>query len=264
MNFFNLFLNLQESWAICRIFKKTNSTAQRALSHSWISSLPETRTSDMLTKEQESTQFYSPNMPLTKKTSLLASQFCTNNNDGQDLTTASSTFCPLDNVASYKSLLNPLIHKAFDHFPLSNGDLNTGLIFSSSPLETISNANAKSSMDVSSMLLNMSSSVLGDFSNNTPHEDTTTSFNGGLQLQDHCHDYLMQATFGNQYDNNALVKVPNVNIVPRFGDQELETVRSIGFPFSIGDAWKSNMLWDTSSNCPCDVPLSHSTTKCYT
>ncbi|KAG8072394.1 hypothetical protein GUJ93_ZPchr0006g44832 [Zizania palustris] len=26
-----------DSWAICRIFKKTNSTAQRALSHSWVS-----------------------------------------------------------------------------------------------------------------------------------------------------------------------------------------------------------------------------------
>ncbi|KAF5479180.1 hypothetical protein F2P56_000027 [Juglans regia] len=28
-----------DSWAICRIFKKTNSMAQRALSHSWVSSL---------------------------------------------------------------------------------------------------------------------------------------------------------------------------------------------------------------------------------
>ncbi|XP_042456666.1 putative NAC domain-containing protein 94 [Zingiber officinale] len=32
-------LNLQDSWAICRIFKKTNSVAQRAVSHSnWVSS----------------------------------------------------------------------------------------------------------------------------------------------------------------------------------------------------------------------------------
>ncbi|KAJ1423632.1 NAC domain [Sesbania bispinosa] len=257
---------VNESWAICRIFKKTNSTAQRALSHSWVSSLPETRTSDMLTKDQDITQFCSANMSLTKKTSL-PSQFCsTNNNDTQNLTTNSSTLCPLD-VASYKSIINPLLHKAFDYLPISNGDLNTSLVFSS-PLET-SNTNAKSTMDVSSMLLNMSSSMLGDFSK-TCSEDTTTSFNGGLQ--EHCNDYYsipflreMQATFGNQYDN-ALVKVPNVN-VPRVDDQELETVpRSIGFPLSnIGDAWKSNLLWDTSS-CPCDVPssYSYSTTKCYT
>ncbi|XP_074289717.1 putative NAC domain-containing protein 94 [Silene latifolia] len=30
-----------DSWAICRIFKKTNSMAQRALSHSWVLPLPE-------------------------------------------------------------------------------------------------------------------------------------------------------------------------------------------------------------------------------
>ncbi|XP_027362098.1 putative NAC domain-containing protein 94 [Abrus precatorius] len=259
-----------ESWAICRIFKKTSSTAQRALSHSWVSSIPETRTSDMLTKIQDSTQFCSTNMPLTKKTSL-ASQFFTNNNDTQHLTTNSSscsTLCPLD-VASYKSIINPLLYtKAFDHLPpISNGDLSTSLLFSS-PLETSNTNNAKSTMDVSAMLLNMSSSMLGDF--NKSSEGTTTIFGG---LQEHYSGYSipflrdMQATVGNQYDNNAMVKVPNVN-VPLVDDQELETVRSIGFPFSsmpfnVGDAWKSNMLWDTSS-CPCDVPSSYSTTKCYT
>ncbi|KAK8567283.1 hypothetical protein V6N12_005879 [Hibiscus sabdariffa] len=31
-----------DSWAICRIFKKTNSTAQRVLSNSWVSPTPET------------------------------------------------------------------------------------------------------------------------------------------------------------------------------------------------------------------------------
>ena len=136
------------------------------------------------------------------------------------------------------------------------------------------------------MLLNMSSSVLGDF-NKTTSEDTNTNAasNFGV-LQEHCSGYPipflrenMQTTFGNQqqqYCDNiyALVKGPNVN-VPRVDDPELEleTVvqRSIGFPLSvtmplnIGDAWKSNnLLWDTSS-FPCDVPSSYySTTKCYT
>lgn len=271
-------LNLQESWAICRIFKKTNSTAQRALSHSWVSSLSETRASSMLTKDQESTQFCSDNnMSLTRKTSLLASQFCT---DTQNL-----------DVASYKTIINPSLHKAFDHYsPISSNigsDLSTSMIFSS-PLETSNTIiNAKSTMDVSSMLLNMSSSVLGDISKSTTSEDTTTNFNNNGGLQEHCcSDYYpipflreMQATYGNnQYDNNnnnnnsnALVKIPNVN-VPRVDEQELETVRSFGFPFSsssmhfnIGDAWKSNLLWDTSS-CPCDVPSSYysTITKCYT
>ncbi|KAK7368056.1 hypothetical protein VNO80_10078 [Phaseolus coccineus] len=265
------------SWAICRIFKKTNSTAQRALSHSWVSSLPETRTSDhILTKDQDSTQFCS-DISFTKKTTL-ASQYCTNNyNDAPPLTpNSSTTLCPLD-AASYKSIINPLLYKAFDNFPILNGDLSTSFLFSS-PFETSDgNTNAKSTMDVSSMLLNMSSSVLGDF-NKTSEDNTNTSTSfGGVQEQ--CSGYPlpflreMQTTFGDpQYDNlNALVKAPNVNM-PRVEDQELglelETVRSIGFPFSgmpfnIGDAWKSNLLWDTSS-FPSDVSSTYSTTKCNT
>nr|GEU36388.1 protein FEZ [Tanacetum cinerariifolium] len=38
-----------EAWAICRIFKKTNSTTQRAISHSWVmSTLTEDRPSEFL------------------------------------------------------------------------------------------------------------------------------------------------------------------------------------------------------------------------
>lgn len=241
MDIFNLSFNMQESWAICRIFKKTNSTAQRALSHSWVSSLSETRTSNMLTKNQEITQFCSSNISLTKNTSL-ANHFYTNNNDSQNFD---------EDVTPYKSIISPLLHE----------DLNTSLIFSSSsPLET-SNTNSdiisKSTMDVSSMLLNMSSSssMLGDFSKTCDEVTTTNFMNGGLQEQ--FSDYSLP--FGNyQYDNNALVKVPyNVNMnVPRIDEQELMN-------FNIGDAWKSNLLWDTSF-CPIDVPSSYSTTKCYT
>ncbi|XP_061358606.1 protein FEZ-like [Gastrolobium bilobum] len=252
-----------ESWAICRIFKKTNATAQRALSHTWVSSLPETiTTSDMITNDRESNQFYSANMPLTKKTSL-GSQFCTvrHNDDTQHLTTTSSTLCPLD-VASYiKPLINPLFYKPFDRLPISNGDLTNGLLFSS-PLET-STTSAKSSMDVSSLaLLSMSSSVLGDFSETT--EGTTTNFGSGLQ--EHNNGYTipllreMQGTIGNQQDENVLVMIPNVN-VPRVDEQHLETVRfPFGMPFNIGDGWKSSVLLDTST-CPCDAPSCYSSTN---
>ncbi|TKY58854.1 FEZ protein [Spatholobus suberectus] len=237
-----------ESWAICRIFKKTNATAHRALYHSWVSPLPETTTSDhMLTTVRDGNQFCPANMPLTKKTSL-TSQFCTfNHNDTQHLTTTSSTPCPLDVVASYnKPIINPLLYKPLDLLPISNGDLSTGLIFSS-PLET-STTSAKSSMDVSSLLLSTSPSVLGEFSKTSG--GITTNFGG---LQEHSNGYQipllrdMQGTIGNHDDN---VKIPNVN-VPRVDDQQLQTVRSMGFPFTmpfnIGDAWKSNLLWDTSS-----------------
>ena len=91
------FLNMQESWAICRIFKKTNATAQRALSHSWVSPLPETTTTS---DHRDGNQLCQANMPFTKKTSL-ASQFYTfNHNESQHSTTTSTTPCPLDVVAS--------------------------------------------------------------------------------------------------------------------------------------------------------------------
>ncbi|GAU42557.1 hypothetical protein TSUD_240330 [Trifolium subterraneum] len=245
---------MQESWAICRIFKKTNSTAQRALSQSWVSSFSETRTSNMLTKNQEITQFCSDNnMSLTKKTTL-ANNFCTNNNHNQN----------------FHVDVNPLLHKAFDHLlPISsNEDFNTSMIFSSSPssqLQTSNNNNiiSKSTIDVSSMLLNMSSSMFGDFNKTCDNEVTTTNLmNGGLQEQ--FSEYSLpygNYQYENNNNNNALVKVPyNVNVnLPRIDDeQEL-------MHFNIGDAWKSNLLWDTSF-CPCDVPSSYysTTTKCYT
>ncbi|OIW10292.1 hypothetical protein TanjilG_28043 [Lupinus angustifolius] len=253
-----------DSWAICRIFKKTNATAQRALSHSWVSPLPETRTSDMLTNDRNSAHFCSSNMPLTKQTGL-ASQFCNiNHNDTHHLTTSISTLCPLDLASYNKSIINPLLYKPFDQLPNLNGHISTGLMFST-PLET-STTSAKSTVDVSSLLLNMSSSVLGDFSKTC--EGTITNF--GV-LQEHNNGYSiplqreMQGTIGNQYDS-VLVKIPNIN-VPCVDEQELEKARSIGFPlsmpnFNIGDAWKSNLLWDSSS---CDyVSSSYSTTKCYT
>lgn len=226
---------MQESWAICRIFKKTNSTAQRALSHSWVSSLSETRAS-MLTKNQEINQFCSDNMSQTKKETL-SNNFFANNNDSQN----------------FDVDVNPLLHKAFDHhLPISNDYLNTNLIFSPSQLQTCDNT-SKPTLDVSSMLLNMSSSsMLCD-------EVTTTNFNCGLQEQFSDYSLQLQSTFDNQYDNNALVKSPYYNVnVPRIDEQEL-------MHFNIGDAWKSNLLWDTSF-CPCDVPSSYysTTTKCYT
>ncbi|WVZ25928.1 hypothetical protein V8G54_004472 [Vigna mungo] len=248
-NFMDKTIPANESWAICRIFKKTNATAQRALSHSWVSPLPETTTSDhMLATDRYGNQFSTENMQVPKKTSL-ASQFCTfNNNDSQHSTTTSSTSpCPIDILASYnKPIINPLmLYKPLDLLPISNGDLSTGLIFSS-PIET-STICAKSSMDVSSLLMSTSTSVLGEFNSKTS-EGMCTNFGG---LQEHSNGYQipllreMQGSFGN-HDDNVLVKIPNVN-VPRVGDQQSETVRSIGFPFSIGDAWKSNVLWDTSS-----------------
>ncbi|XP_058744451.1 putative NAC domain-containing protein 94 [Vicia villosa] len=226
-----------ESWAICRIFKKTNATAQRALSHSWVPPLLETSTSNVLTNDGNHNQFCSSNMMLTKKPTY-ANQFCTtnnNNNTTQNLTSSSgTTLCPLD-VPSYHNnnpIIDPLIYKPLYRLPISNDqdlNLSTGLVFSS-PIETSCN---KTSMDVSSLLLGMSCE--GTTSNYVDH------YNNGYPLM--------------------------ANSIPNVNEQELERVRSIGFPFSvpfnIGEAWKSSLVWDVAS-CSSDEPSSYSTTKCYT
>ncbi|KAE8663220.1 putative NAC domain-containing protein 94 [Hibiscus syriacus] len=112
-----------DSWAICRIFKKTNTTAHRAFSNSWVSPTPETSSvSDM------------PNVPLSGKTSL--------NLNIDLLQTSNGVFPTLDFV--------PITQ-------MSNGDL-TSVITSLDHTPIAS----KPAVDVTSMLLNMSSSMLED------------------------------------------------------------------------------------------------------
>ncbi|XP_072068849.1 protein FEZ-like isoform X2 [Arachis hypogaea] len=255
-----------DSWAICRIFKKTNATAQRALSHSWVSTLPETTPTTTTNDTDHIFQFCSSNMPamMAKKTSFMT-QFCTNyTSDTQIQDVASSYKPPFINI-------NPFLYKHFDHHHhqlppiISNGDLisNDCLIPSSTtPLETSSNS-AKPTMDFSSLLLNMSSSVLGDFAGKTSSSSSsqegtaaaatattiTSSFGGGMQEHYPTIPLLRQMHQGNNNNNNN-IGINNNNVSAGGEEQELEKVGSIvGFPFmNIGDAWKSNMLWDTS--CP--------------
>ncbi|XP_022775785.1 protein FEZ-like [Durio zibethinus] len=253
-------LPANDSWAICRIFKKTSSTAQRALSHSWVSPIPETSSMyDMPSRGSNSSQLSSKNIPLTAKTSSSPVQF---NHKADLLQTSTAAFSPLDFV-SYK----PITQMAAEKPPqlpmstMSNGDL-TSLIFA--PLNQISSP-AKSAVDVTSMLLNMSSSMLGNYSK----ASDSVHFGGGSQY--HCNGFSgtlppeMQGNMINNGDHeNFLFKSLNVTHV----DDQWDAVRSIGFPFSLplpmsmGDAWKPSMPWDSSS--PSEMSTSFSSTKCYT
>ncbi|XP_021299854.1 putative NAC domain-containing protein 94 [Herrania umbratica] len=255
-------LPANDSWAICRIFKKTNSTAQRALSQSWVSPIPETSSmSDMPSRGSNSSQLSSENLLLTTKTSSSAAQF---NHDADILQTSAAAFSPLEHFLSYK----PVTQMAGKPPQLpaisSTGDL-TSFIFA--PLET-SSFPAKSAADVTSMLLNMSSSMLGDYGKAA--SDSTVHFGGGSQ--DHCNGcfpgtlpHEMQGNINNNGDHESSL-LKNLNVMTHVDDQ-WEPVRSIGFPFSLpmsmGDAWKPSMPWDSS--CPSEMSTSFSTTtKCYT
>lgn len=204
-------------------------------------------------------QFSSENMSLTSKASCSPIQFSINN----DMITA---FSPLD-FASYKSL-NQMVDKSHDQLPISSstttGDLPSSFFFS--PLET--SMPAKCTVDLSSMLLNMPSSMLGDFGT----KPTTTIDHYGGPPQEHCNGFsinLLQDMQGNvdgpgqghEHDHaNALMMKTIPNLM--HADEQWETVRSIGFPFN-ADAWRTNLVWD-SSPCPSELSTSFSTTKSYT
>lgn len=257
---------MQDSWAICRIFKKTNSSAQRALSQSWVSPLPEsnnTTATDAQAKCSYNAQFSSENLSLSTAKNSSSIQFNYNYDLRQPSSSATTaTFSPLD-FLPYKTI-NPMISKP-NQLPISTGDLTANFIFS--PFEPA--IPAKCHIDLSSMLLNESSTMLGDFGKASECID----FGGS---QDQCSDFsttttglpnemqLVNISNGSDHEN---VSIKHQNMMQNFDAQWENTVRSIGFPFSLpmsmAETWKPNSLWDPSS-CPSEMSSTVSTTKCYT
>nr|XP_011463074.1 PREDICTED: LOW QUALITY PROTEIN: transcription factor JUNGBRUNNEN 1 [Fragaria vesca subsp. vesca] len=281
-----------DSWAICRIFKKTNTSAhQRAISHhSWVSqTLPEPNTfqdhvlgSSRLRAQTTNTTQYSGNI------------------DTQQISTSTttSTLSPVDNYYAnnpYKTL-HPSIPSNLtpyhQYFPISNAGDYFNPNFTFSPLE---NPAAKCSVDVSSLLLNMSSSVLGDFGTKLASAESSTTFdfssttgsqeqqcNNGFSssLTTIPHHELMHGNGVVGSHDHSSIDALMKNITNHVNSNATETddhehwesslqSSSIGFPFMSslpvipmniggGDAWKSNLTWD-SSPCPSEM----STTRCY-
>ncbi|KAG7032213.1 Protein FEZ, partial [Cucurbita argyrosperma subsp. argyrosperma] len=188
-----------DSWAICRIFKKTNSTAQRALSLS--SNIPPL--SDNAFTKNDTFFPTKPTLP-----------------SFETLTQSSiSNAYPFDFVASCKPF-NTQTTNTFAHLPI---------LAEPSPNATEQD---KSRVDLSSILLNMSSSVLGDFGMK-PIADTI--------------DLHANQQFINNYPQ------PFSHEMQAGGDQFGAMMRScVGCPF----------VWDSSSSsCPSEVST---TTNCYT
>ncbi|XP_043705768.1 protein FEZ-like isoform X2 [Telopea speciosissima] len=244
-------LPANDSWAICRIFKKTNSMAQRALSHSWVSPLPETTGPDILTQDTHCTQFSSENISFTTEAGS-AVQFSSYNDSQQSTTTSLS----LPDISLYKPIYQPVCRTSI--LPISNADLPAGFMFT--PHETPSPA--RCTIDVASMLFNLSPALLSDVSKDSESIDYCGS-------QQQCNGFSvtlpqeLQGNMGSSVVETCLRK--NSNVSP--ASNQLGTVRSIGVPFSLPpnlpDAWKTNSPWDYPS-CPSDMSTNLSTNKCYT
>ncbi|XP_009590031.1 protein FEZ-like [Nicotiana tabacum] len=213
-----------DSWAICRIFKKANSNTHRALSHSWVSPQISSNTTPYF---QTSNHFTPNEMSFIAKSASSAIQF---SNDLQNSSMAS--FSPID-LPPYRTI-NPITtsHRHPQQISISNHDSTTSY--------TLSNSCTNLNIDASSLLLNMSSSILGDYNNFS------------ITLPENIEENQIQEA------GNLVKELPNVNVDHM--QEQWGNVRSvIGFPVNADiDAWKSNLLWD-SSPCPSEMSTSYST-----
>lgn len=224
-----------DSWAICRIFKKTNSMAQRALSHSWVTQLPEPIGSDLLGHGAQYSQFSSENISCTTE---IGSAINHPN---------SASFNSMD-VQSYRPMLYPPVSKA-STLTISNSDLPSAFIFS--PLD-MPPGPTKCTADTSPML--MCPALMGG-EVNKPSE--SISFEGSHQFIGFSIGlpHEMQGNIGGEEEAAGLKKNP---ALVHANNQWPATTRSMGFPFSL----PSNMPWD-SPPCPSEMSTAFSTNKCY-
>ncbi|KAJ0043714.1 hypothetical protein Pint_19232 [Pistacia integerrima] len=238
-----------DAWAICRIFKKANTMAQRALSHSWVSTLPENTASDILNQGPHCTHFSPENVSCTTEIGSVIQ--LSGNTDLQQATSAS--FSAFD-IPSYKPL-NPSFYKP-SLFPASSGDIPNHFMFSPPEIS----GPTKCTVDASSMLLNPA--LLSDVSKGSENID----FEGSQQQVKGFSISMPQEMQGSMIpgeDESGSRR--NIN-----GTQENSqwgSIRSIGFPFSLPsnlpEAWKPNLPWD-SPPCPSEMSTTYSTNNCYT
>lgn len=205
---------VQDAWAICRIFKKTNSMAQRALSQSWLSPLPEPTASGFLS---QCPQFSSENNISCTTDLGSAIQFWSNNNDLQQQA-SNANYSSFDSPP-YKPNFNPAL--VGDNIP--NGFMFSPIEMSSPP--------------------NFNHALVGDLSNNTT--SGSIDFDGSQQQQ---YSGFSISLAQDQIQENTSTSTGQANN----NNTQWGTIRSIGFPFSLG------------SDDPSDMSASYSTNKCYT
>lgn len=233
--FFDKALPANDSWAICRIFKKTNSMAQRALSHSWVSPLPEsTALSNTFNQGSNS----------------IAAHFSPENiscitEAGSTIQLCNSDFSTLDQCHPYKPITNQTVSKV-PVIPTSLTDMSTNLIF-----PTIDNmvGTPRSTAEVSSMILNLSpDSYAGDVAKVTD----TVDFVGSQQQLNVFPISLAQNVIAEE--QLELRKSQN---------QQWNSMRSsIGFPLNLPYLISNSgtLSW-VSAPCPSELSTSYSSSK---
>ncbi|KAL5213275.1 hypothetical protein ABZP36_024122 [Zizania latifolia] len=224
-----------DSWAICRIFKKTNSTAQRALSHSWVSpplsSMNEAYTAPVSQIAQRSRH-------ISDNTSLVMTDVISSTIQFTGSSYLSSTVpsChnPLNMIDSSSKPDASIV------LPTQLAEHQTMGILSANPLDI------PAGMDIASMVFNTSSFTL-------PNIDRVTA-NIEFGQPQKCN-----SSSSSSMTNGRVVDMPdvasNINSVPR----------SINFNLqgTLSDDWRMTLPWESLS-CTTEVTTNFQSTKCYT
>ncbi|KAL5981152.1 hypothetical protein ACLOJK_029072 [Asimina triloba] len=244
-----------DAWAICRIFKKTNSMAQRALSQSWVSSLPETSGSDVFSQIVHGTQFTPENFSCSSQAGSSIHFGC--NSDLQQSSPGPS-FSVLE-IPSYKPL-NPSVYKP-PMLPISMAEIPPGFMFA--PLDVP--VPPKCHIDVASVLLNLSPSMLGDVSKGP----STIDFGQHQQCNSNSNNNnsftvsLPQEVHVNDGEEKEEATISTCHMNSQWGSN-----KNVNFPFNLpsdlSDEWKSNLIWGDAVPCPTELSTTYSTNKCYT
>ncbi|TVU09520.1 hypothetical protein EJB05_43000, partial [Eragrostis curvula] len=222
----------EDAWAICRIFKKSCSVAQRMLSHSWGSQSVAATEPDLLSALQS---IQTPHFALESSscsTNWFNSQQYLQVRQHQKLNSQDASSCKFINFKHSPSLAHS-----------SEKEIHSGPIIS--PLET---QTLQKSSDVTSVLLSMAPSLINSMNEALPNTefrqlqpsseyevDWAIDTNGGIVNRD---DEPYTRKHGNEYSSGSECGIP----------------QKIKFPFDLGvdspDDWTSNKSCDFSALSP--------------
>ncbi|XP_076900253.1 uncharacterized protein LOC143554370 [Bidens hawaiensis] len=246
-----------DSWAICRIFKKASTTAQRTLSHSWVSPiLQETPSSvhNILTHHGIS----SNDMHHSSITSFFGNMNHTSSNN-------ISLYKPF-NIDPTTPTLTTINNKPPQSSISSSEDLNYSTNYPS--LFKDPNYGSKSStVDAPSLLVSTPSSIFGsfdksqglDYLTNGLHHDHQKCYNGCCfsitNLPVEMHEGNAGATTTKGPSDGV-----ETHVEEQWGRSSNGAYPFMSLPLGLQDAWKSSFLCDPSS----EISSGFSTTnKCY-
>lgn len=223
-----------DSWAICRIFKKTNSTAQRALSHSWVSPPLSSTNENYIRPSSQATQrsHHSSENTSSTMTDIISSIQFTGSSYMPSI--VSSCRNPASIIDSSSRPAASLV------LPSAGAEHHTMSVLSAIPLDL------PAGMDIASMVLNASPTTLQNLDRIPPNIEFG---------QPH------HPSNSNSMANRCTVDLPDI------GNSVTAAPRSFNLPFNLQgalpDDWRMTLPWD-SLPCTTEVSTNYQSTKCYT